>query len=87
MAIEPTRILLHDNGEDVETLWGIPVESPPGRTFVRLDNVPFLHAKPTFDEVVEVAEDEAHPGFLACTAPASDWCTPFERVEAIAPSR
>ncbi|MDO9280546.1 MAG: hypothetical protein Q7U06_01460 [Pseudomonadota bacterium] len=65
MAAEPIRILLHDNGEDVETMWAVPVESPPGRTFVRLDNVPFLHARPTYGDTLEVAEDEAQPGWLS----------------------
>lgn len=65
---EPMKILLHDRGLDVETPWALPVPSPPDRRFVRLDNVPFLHAKPTFGDVVEVRRTEDQPGFWSWDA-------------------
>lgn len=59
----PVKVRLHDGGQNSETVWALPVESPPGRRFVRLDNIPFLHAKPTYGDVVEVVDDPAQPGF------------------------
>lgn len=50
------KVLLHDRGEDPETVWAEDLGPAPGATGarrVRLDNVPLLHAKPTFgDEIV-----------------------------------
>lgn len=59
------KIRLHDRGEDVETPWAIDLGAaagPPGARRVRLDNVPFLHAKPTCDDEIVVVPDE--DGFL-----------------------
>jgi hypothetical protein len=65
---EPIKILLHDNGADVETPWALPVSSPPDRILVRLDNVPFLHAKPTYGDVIEVRQAADQPGLLSWNA-------------------
>ncbi|MBX2803196.1 MAG: hypothetical protein KTR31_36285 [Myxococcales bacterium] len=62
---ELMKVLIHDGGVDTETTWALRVPSPPGRVFVRLDNVPFLHAKPTLGDVIEVVQDPAQPGFLS----------------------
>lgn len=67
-ASEPIKILLHDNGEDVETPWALRVPAPPGRILVRLDNIPFLHAKPTYGDVIEVLQAEDQPGRLSWNA-------------------
>ena len=59
------KIRLHDRGEDPETPWAIdlgPAAGPPGARRVRLDNVPFLHAKPTCDDEIVVVPDA--DGFL-----------------------
>lgn len=48
---ERIKVVLHDSGADVETVWA---EVDPDALTARLDNVPFLHAKPTFDDVVRV---------------------------------
>lgn len=55
------KVLLHAQGEDVETSWGEdcgPAPAPPGARFVRLGNVPFLHAKPTYGDVLAACPDE-----------------------------
>jgi hypothetical protein len=60
------KVRLHDRGEDVETPWAVdlgPVPEQPGARRVRLDNVPFLHAKPTYGDEIVVVPDE--DGFLA----------------------
>mgnify|MGYP003338351740 CR=1 FL=1 len=64
MPTDLIKILLHDDGEDVESVWARTMPSPAGRTFARLDNIPFVHAKPTFGDVIEVSADESQPGFL-----------------------
>jgi hypothetical protein len=56
------KVRLHNQGEDVETAWAedlgsVDQDSPRRR--VRLGNVPFLHAKPTYGDVIEVRPDEA----------------------------
>jgi hypothetical protein len=56
------RVRLHNQGEDVETAWAEDLGPVPGSTsarLVRLGNVPFLHAKPTYEDVIEVRPDEA----------------------------
>lgn len=54
------KVRLHNQGEDVETPWAEdlgPLEGPqPGR-LVRIGNVPFLHAKPTYGDVIAVVPD------------------------------
>lgn len=67
-SLEPFKILLHNNGEDVETPWAIPVPDPHGRVLVRLDNIPFLHAKPTCGDVIEVRQTADQPDFLSWNA-------------------
>ncbi len=56
------KIVLHNCGEDVETVWAFdlgPANGTTGARRVRLDNVPFLHAKPTVEDeiIVEPGED------------------------------
>ena len=60
------KICLTNDGEDVETPWADdlgPVAGRKGARKVRLANVPFLHAKPTWGDVivVEPADDEGFP--------------------------
>jgi hypothetical protein len=43
------KVFLHDRGEDVESAWC----QPAGPSLFRLVNVPFLHAKPTYGDVVK----------------------------------
>jgi hypothetical protein len=56
------KVLLHDRGEDPETVWAEDLGPAPGASGarrVRLDNVPLLHAKPTWgDEIVAVPNDD-----------------------------
>lgn len=60
------KVLLHNRGQDVETPWAEDLgEEPGGGRRVRLDNVPFLHAKPTFGDVIVVRADPAYDGALA----------------------
>jgi hypothetical protein len=51
------KIRLHNQGEDPETVWaedlGAAILHPTAR-YVRIGNIPFLHAKPTYGDVIEV---------------------------------
>jgi hypothetical protein len=52
------KLFLHKNHSDVESVWGEKVGKVRGGTLVRLDNVPFLHAKPTYGDVVVAKRDK-----------------------------
>jgi len=52
------KVLLHDRGDDPETVWAGDLGAAPGpegARRVRLDNVPTLHAKPTYGDEIVVA--------------------------------
>jgi len=61
MGSEPKliKVCLTNQGEDTETPWahdlGPAPGSPPGSRKARLVNVPFMHAKPTWGDVVVVS--------------------------------
>ncbi len=64
MAQEPdVKVMLHNDGEDVETVWAEPCGSHAGAGLFRLVNVPFLHAKPTYGDIIAAVPDAAqeHP--------------------------
>ena len=64
------KVRLHNQGEDLETPWAEdlgPIEGPPSGRLVRLGNVPFLHAKPTYGDVIAVVPD-ASDGMLTWDA-------------------
>jgi hypothetical protein len=49
------KLVLHSDGADVETPWAEdlgPAHGEEGRRLLRLGNVPYLHAKPTYEDVV-----------------------------------
>ena len=46
------KVFLHDRGQDVESAWCQPVGEERGASLFRLVNVPFLHAKPTYGDVI-----------------------------------
>ena len=48
------KVFLHDRGEDVESAWC----APAGPSLFRLVNVPFLHAKPTYGDVVAAERND-----------------------------
>lgn len=51
------KVRLRSRGEDVETAWAEDLGEVPGRPGarrVRLGNVPFVHAKPTYGDVLIV---------------------------------
>jgi hypothetical protein len=55
------KICLVNDGEDSETPWAQdlgPADGPPGSRKARIVNVPFLHAKPTWGDVIVVSPDE-----------------------------
>jgi hypothetical protein len=55
------KVRLHARGEHGETPWAEdcgPAPGSPGARFVRLANVPFLHAKPTYGDVIVARPDE-----------------------------
>lgn len=54
------KVRLHNRGEDVETAWAEDLGALDGGQsgrLVRLDNVLFLHAKPTYGDVIAVKPD------------------------------
>jgi hypothetical protein len=56
------KVRLHNQGEDVETAWAEDlgrIDETSSTRRVRLGNVPFLHAKPTYGDVIEVRPDGA----------------------------
>ncbi len=55
---ELIKVCLTNRGEDAETPWAEdlgPADGPHGSRKVRIVNVPFLHAKPTYGDVVVVS--------------------------------
>lgn len=63
MVREPNllKVCLENQGEDSETPWAHdlgPAKGPKGSRKVRLVNVPFLHAKPTWGDVIVVSPVE-----------------------------
>ena len=72
------KVCLHSQGEDVETPWAEDLGEVPGRPgarLVRLGNVPFLHAKPTYGDVLLVEPDETYRKLTW-----DDRGVPFERI-------
>ena len=60
---KPVKVCLHSRGEDVETPWAEDLGKAPGRPsarLVRLGNVPFRHAKPTYGDVLVVEYDATY---------------------------
>jgi hypothetical protein len=57
----PIKVCLTNRGKDSETPWATdlgPAPGPSGSRKVRLVNVPFLHAKPTWGDVIIVSPVE-----------------------------
>jgi hypothetical protein len=54
---ELVKLFLHQDYDDVGSVWAIVVGKARGGTLVRLDNVPFAHAKPTYGDVVLAKRD------------------------------
>ena len=57
-ASKAIKVCLTNRGDDVETPWAHdlgPAPGPKGSRKVRLVNVPFMHAKPTWGDVVVVS--------------------------------
>lgn len=72
------KICLQSQGKDVETPWAEDLGEAtvsPGARFVRLGNVPFLYAKPTYGDVLLVIPD---PVYKRLTWDSEG--LPFERV-------
>jgi hypothetical protein len=52
------KLRLHSCGEEGETAWGEdcgPAPAPEGARFVRVGTIPFIHAKPTYGDVIVAA--------------------------------
>lgn len=61
------KVLLHSQGIDPETPWAEdtgPAASPTGARLVRLANVPFLHAKPTYGDLIVAVPEAVNNGML-----------------------
>ena len=56
------KVFLHDRGQDVESAWCQPVGEARGAALFRLVNVPFLHAKPTYGDVIPAFRDDDFDG-------------------------
>ena len=56
------KVFLHDRGEDVESAWCQPAGQERGAALFRLVNVPFLHAKPTYGDVIPAFRDDHFDG-------------------------
>jgi hypothetical protein len=55
------KVMLHDDGADVETPWAEdlgPIDDRSDARRVRLANVLFLHAKPTYEDVIVVERED-----------------------------
>lgn len=59
------KVFLHDRHGDVESCWCEPAGFAGGRRLLRLVNVPFAHAKPTYDDVIAVLRDPKFEGHWA----------------------
>jgi len=79
------KVLLQDRGEDAETPWAVDLGAVRGRKGarrVRLVNVPFLHAKPTYDDVIIVEPDPADgDGLLVWDAQGVAWSKIGTRID------
>ena len=51
------KLFLHENYDDVESVWGTTCGRARGGTLVRIDNIPYVHSKPTFGDVVVAKRD------------------------------
>ncbi len=72
------KVVLHDRGDDVEAPWAEdlgPDPADPTRRLLRIGNVPFFHAKPTYEDVISATRDPAR-GMWAWDRGGA----PFERV-------
>lgn len=60
MATKPKliKVCLTNEGADSETPWAYDLGAVPGGRKVRLANVPFMHAKPTWGDTIVVAATE-----------------------------
>jgi hypothetical protein len=56
------KVFLHDRGDDVESAWCQPAGEERGASLFRLVNVPFLHAKPTYGDVIAAFRDDRFDG-------------------------
>lgn len=69
------KVLLQDRGEDAETPWAEDLgafRGKKGARKVRLVNVPFLHAKPTYGDVI-VVEPDSEDQMLVWDAQGVGW--------------
>ncbi len=77
------KVLLQDRGEDAETPWAEDlgaVRGKRGARRVRLVNVPFLHAKPTYGDVITVVPDPGD-GMLTWDAGGVDYDEIHTRID------
>ncbi len=74
------KVFLHDRGEDVESAWCQPVGASDGAALFRLVNVPFLHAKPTYGDVIAARRDDRFDGNWAWDRQGVPWARVRERL-------
>jgi hypothetical protein len=75
------KVQLQDKGSDVETPWAedLGPAGVDGARRVRLANVPFLHAKPTYEDVIVVTPNP--DGFLTWDADGVAWEQILTRID------
>jgi hypothetical protein len=70
------KVFLHDRGQDVESAWCQPMGEERGAALFRLVNVPFLHAKPTYGDVIPAFRNDELDGNWAWDRGG----VPYERI-------
>lgn len=77
------KVLLVNDGDDVETPWAVDLGqadgAPEGSRRVRLLNVPFMHAKPTWGDIIVVSPDA--DGRLAWNGEGASYSEIESRIE------
>ena len=73
------KVCLTNRGDDAETPWAEDLGAVPGGRKVRLINVPFMHAKPTWGDVIVVAPVE--DGFPTWDRDGVPWAEINSRID------
>jgi hypothetical protein len=73
------KVCLTNQGEDSETPWAYDLGPVPGGRKVRLANVPFMHAKPTWGDTIIVTPTE--DGFPTWDRDGVPWSNVSSRIE------
>src|SRR5262249_13064001 len=78
--IEYVKVYLHNHGQDVESAWCEPLVAVGESALLRLMNVPFLHAKPTFGDVIAAERNTTYDNHYAWDRRDIPWDRIGERI-------